>query len=89
MEGLITNRDPDAASDAILQLALPIRLAIATVILWLGARRDAYWVVPIAVTLGLPILWSHGLAILLASIYLFARERDWWPLTPRANAFRA
>lgn len=82
VEGLIANRDPDAASDAILQLALPIRLAIATVILWWGARRDARWVVPIAVTLGLPILWSHGLAILLASIYLFARERAWWPLRP-------
>lgn len=49
---------------------LPLRLGAAVVILWWGARRDARWVVPIAVTLGLPQLWDHGLVILLASIPL-------------------
>lgn len=83
VEALVANRDPKAASDAVLPLALPIRLAVATVVLWWGARRDARWVVPIAVTLGLPILWSHGLAILLASLYLALGDRVWRAVGPR------
>jgi hypothetical protein len=47
-----------------------IRMAVAVAILWWGARSDRAWVVPIAVTLGLPVLWDHGLATALAAIWL-------------------
>ena len=33
-------------------------------------------VVPIAVALGLPVLWDHGMAIMLASIWL-AMNSHW------------
>ena len=36
------------------------RLPAAVVLLWVGARRDWAWVVPIAVTLGLPVLGTTG-----------------------------
>lgn len=62
-------------ASGILATPLPIRMALAVVLLWWGARRDAAWVVPIAVTLGLPVLWDHGLAIALASIWLAMRPR--------------
>jgi hypothetical protein len=65
---------PGLAS-GILATPLPIRLALAVALLWWGARRDSAWVVPIAVTLGLPVLWDHGLAIALASIWLAMRPR--------------
>ena len=57
--------------------AVPLlpRLVVAVALLWWGARRDATWVVPIAVTLGLPVLWDHGLAIALASIWLARHPR--------------
>jgi hypothetical protein len=67
-------------------LATPLwaRLALAVVVLWWGARRDATWVVPIAATLGLPVLWDHGLAIALASIWLAMHPR--WPASARSGA---
>ena len=55
----------------ILRTPLWIRLLLAVPILWWGARGNRTWVVPIAVTLGLPVLWDHGLAIALASIWLY------------------
>ncbi len=65
-------------ASGILAVPLWVRLSIAVVILWVGARRDWAWVVPIAVTLGLPVLWDHGLAIALASIWL-ASHPNWVP----------
>lgn len=53
-------------------LALRLSLAVAVVV-W-GARRDARWVVPVAMTLALPTLWIHGLAILVAVLPLRARH---------------
>lgn len=65
-------------ASGILTTPIWIRLPAAVVILWVGARRDWAWVVPIGATLGLPVLWDHGLAIALASIWL-AMHPDWVP----------
>jgi hypothetical protein len=46
------------------------RLAAAVLVLWWGARRGSRWVVPIATTLALPVVWVNGLVILLACIPL-------------------
>jgi hypothetical protein len=46
----------------------PIRLPIAAVIVIWGARTDRPWTVPIAATLGLPIIWPHGLCVALAAV---------------------
>lgn len=42
------------------------RLPLAVLIVWWGARRDAYWTVPVAATIALPVLWLSGLAMLVA-----------------------
>ena len=73
---------PQLASGIYAVPLLP-RLAVAVAILWWGARRDRTWVVPIAVTLGLPVLWDHGLAIALASIWLAMHPR--WGLPDAAR----
>lgn len=47
---------------------LPVRLPIAAAIVVWGARTDRPWTVPVAATLALPILWFHGLSVLLATV---------------------
>lgn len=48
--------------------ALPIRLPLAALIVTWGARTDRPWAVPVAATLGLPIIWPHGLCVALAAV---------------------
>ena len=48
--------------------ALTFRLPLATVIVFWGARTDRPWTVPVAATIGLPIIWPHGLCVLLAAV---------------------
>ena len=47
-------------------IPLPIRLVAAVVVVAWGARTDRRWTVPVAVTLGLPVLWPSGFAVLAA-----------------------
>jgi hypothetical protein len=56
-------------------IPVPIRMVISAAVVWWGARTDRRWVVPIAVTLSLPIIWFHGLAILVACIPLWREDR--------------
>ena len=46
----------------------PIRLPIAAALVIWGARTDRPWTVAVAATLGLPIIWPHGLVLALAAI---------------------
>ena len=61
----------------------PIRLPLAAVLVIWGARTDRPWTVPVAATLGLPIIWPHGLCIALAAVPFLrrgdraARAPDW------------
>jgi hypothetical protein len=61
----------------------PIRLPLAAVLVIWGARTDRPWTVPVAATLGLPIIWPHGLTVALAAIPLLRRgdraalQPDW------------
>ena len=48
--------------------AAPIRLPMAAVLVIWGARTDRPWTVAVAATIGLPILWPHGLCLALAAI---------------------
>jgi hypothetical protein len=59
----------------------PIRSPVAMVLVAWGARTDRPWTVPIAATLGLPILWPHGLTVALAAIP-FLRRGDRAAVTP-------
>ncbi len=57
-----------------LPVPLVVRLPISLVLVVIAARTDRPWVLPIAVTLALPVVWLNGLAILAAC----------WPLRSRA-----
>ena len=46
----------------------PFRIPLAALLVVWGARTDRPWTVPLAATLGLPILWPHGLTVALAAI---------------------
>jgi len=61
-----------------LPIPLPIRLALAGLVVTWGARTDRPWTVPVAATLGLPVLWPSGLALLAAV----------WPIVQRRPALR-
>ena len=63
---------------------LPIRLPLAALLVIWGARTDRPWTVPIAATLGLPIIWPHGLTLALAAIP-FLRRGDRAALVPGWN----
>jgi hypothetical protein len=47
---------------------LIIRLPIAAALVIWGARTDRPWTVAIAATLGLPLIWPHGLTVALAAV---------------------
>lgn len=64
---------------------LPLRLAIAAALVVLGARRDWPWMVPVAATLALPILWSsHGPSMLLGVVWWMRHRTVSW--MPRRSA---
>jgi len=64
----------------------PIRLPIAALVVIWGARTDRPWTVAVAATLGLPIIWPHGLAVLAAAIP-FLRRGDRAALAPDWQSF--
>ena len=54
-----------------LPVPLAPRLAIAAAVTALAASRDWRWLLPVAVTVALPVLWLNGLAILTACVPLW------------------
>lgn len=66
LESLVSNLDqPQYFS---IPPALTLRLPAAALLVFWGARTDRPWTVPIAATLGLPIIWPHGLCVALAAV---------------------
>jgi len=61
----------------------PIRLPLAALLVIWGARTGRPWTVALAATLGLPIIWPHGLTVALAAIPFLRRgdraalQSDW------------
>jgi hypothetical protein len=57
-------------------IPLPIRLVIAAGLVVWAARTDRRWVVPVAATLALPVVYLNGLAMLVAAPYLWTQDRE-------------
>ncbi len=53
-----------------LQVALPVRLLVAAMVVLFAARTDRAWLVPIAATIGAPAIWGNVLVIAIAAIPL-------------------
>ena len=67
VDSLRTSSLAPPSSDSI---AIPLvpRLGVALLMLIWAGRRDRLWVLPIAVTLAIPVLWSASLSILVALV---------------------
>jgi hypothetical protein len=76
---LASDAAPSETPGFFIPVPLPVRLtAAAAVVVW-GARTDRPWVIPIAMTLALPLLWLNGLATLAGLAPMLVarwRERD-------------
>lgn len=55
-------------------LALPLRLAVAAVVLAWGARTDRRWTIPVAVFLSAPTIWPGSVAVLAAAFSPLLRD---------------
>ena len=55
---------PTSTPGFYLPIALPIRLAVATVLVVYAAHTNRPWLLPLAMTLSLPLIWLNGLAVL-------------------------
>jgi hypothetical protein len=74
-----------------LPVPLAVRLPIALVLVWWGARTGRPWTVPIGVLMALPVVWLTSLAILSAILPLTrldgarsagSRSWSWRPASP-------
>jgi hypothetical protein len=72
---MVDNLDYDPGHPYPIPIPLPLRMAASVLIVWWGARTDRRWTVPVAATLSLPIIWFHGLTVLVAAIPLWREDR--------------
>jgi hypothetical protein len=71
----VTQANPVRPSTPFDFIPLPVRLVIAAGLVVWAARTDRRWVVPIAATLALPVVYLNGLALLAAAPYLWTEDR--------------
>jgi len=69
-----------------------VRLPIAAAVVIWGALTDRPWTVAVAATLGLPIIWPHGLCVLFAAVPFLrlgdrAAARPEWQLVVSIRRF--
>ena len=67
---MVDNLDYDPGHPYPFPIPLPIRMALAVAVVWWGARTDRRRRYPSAATISLPIIWFHGLALLVAAVIL-------------------
>jgi Glycosyltransferase family 87 len=68
-----------AAPGGLEVLPLYVRLPLAVAILWVAARTDRSWLVPIVVLLAMPRIWPASLSVLIAVPALLLRPPDLVP----------
>jgi Glycosyltransferase family 87 len=69
-------------------IPLPARLAIAAGLVAFAAKTDRRWLVPVAATLALPVVYLNGLAMLVAAPYVWTLDRSRQVVPARAAADR-
>ena len=60
-------------------IPLPLRVAVAALLVAWAARTDRAWVLPIAAGLAVPFLWWNAFAVMVAAVPLYA----WRPAAHR------
>ena len=67
----VLGRSSDAPPvNTLLPLALPIRLALAAGVVFLGGIRGWAWTIPVAMVIAQPVFWTAGLVVLIAVVPL-------------------
>ncbi len=66
---------PRATLGWYLPVALLVRLPLAAILVAWGGITDRRWILPIAVTLALPVVWLNSLAILVALVPMLREGR--------------
>jgi hypothetical protein len=67
----------------VIGIPLALRLPLAALVVAWGARTDRRWTVIVAVALSLPVLWFHGLAVLVGLFGEIEHRRE--PTVSRAS----
>jgi hypothetical protein len=68
-----------AGSVAVIPGPLWARTLVAAFVAVAAGMAGWRWLVPVAVTLALPVPWSSGLSVLVASLALTRDEWSTWP----------
>lgn len=67
---IVFNETPNGPYATAFPVPLAVRLPVAVGILWIAARSDRPWLVPIACMAALPVIWFNGLSMLVAAAAL-------------------
>jgi hypothetical protein len=67
---IVFSESPNGPYATAFPVPLAIRLPLAIGLLWISARSDRSWLVPIACMAALPVIWFNGLSMLVAAAAL-------------------
>jgi hypothetical protein len=67
---IVFSESPNGPYATAFPVPLAIRLPLAIGLLWIAARSDRSWLVPIACMAALPVIWFNGLSMLVAAAAL-------------------
>jgi hypothetical protein len=75
-----------------IDIPFAVRAPVAAALAYYGGLRNWRWTVPVAATIALPIIWWHGLSMLLGLIPTLrtdlqngtVRLPSWWPMPQKA-----
>lgn len=70
----LTDTAPAGGDLNFVPIPLVIRLPLAAAVVVWGALNDRRWAVPLAATLALPTLWTHGLALAVVGVAAVLRD---------------
>jgi hypothetical protein len=74
---IVFGEEPNSPYATAFPVPLVIRLPVAIGLLWLAARTDRPWLVPVACMAALPVIWFNGLSMLVGAAALLPdRNRD-------------
>jgi hypothetical protein len=68
LRSLTQTSEPGSANTV--AIPLPLRVAVAALLVIWGARTDRRWTVVVAATISIPVLWLNGLAMLAGVVAL-------------------
>ncbi len=72
----LANQQPSDFPLWVVPIALPVRLAMSTALIWFGGRTNRPWIVPIGVGWAIPLAYPTMLATMVGALAYFPRRPD-------------